>query len=73
MPVYRLIAVFSILLICGSASAQRWIPYSSPTDGFRLMAPGELDGVYIAVYGQVDVRGSIAFAAKKIRDNEERL
>ncbi len=28
----------------------------------------ELDGVYIGVYGEVDVRGSIAFAAKKIRD-----
>ena len=28
----------------------------------------ELDGVYIGIYGEVDVRGSIAFAAKKIRD-----
>ena len=28
----------------------------------------ELDGVYIGVYGEVDVRGSIAFAAKKVRD-----
>jgi len=28
----------------------------------------ELDGVYIGVYGQVDVRGSIAYAANKIRD-----
>jgi len=28
----------------------------------------ELDGVYIGIYGQVDVRGSVAYAAKKIRD-----
>ena len=28
----------------------------------------ELDGVYIGIYGQVDVRASVAFAAKKIRD-----
>jgi len=27
-----------------------------------------LDGVYLPVYGQVDVRGSIAFAARKIRE-----
>ncbi|HEY5624515.1 MAG TPA: hypothetical protein VIV14_12210 [Gammaproteobacteria bacterium] len=31
----------------------------------------ELDGVYISVYGEVDVRASIAFAAKKIRDRAE--
>ena len=28
----------------------------------------ELDGVYIGIYGQVDVRASVAYAAKKIRD-----
>jgi len=118
MPFLRLIFLSSILLVCGSAFGQRWIPYSSTTDGFRLMVPGELeiteidfeseygivvpariyshendvgrysvtvvdyrdsqrlheerieelDGVYIGVYGQVDVRASIAYAAKKIRD-----
>ncbi len=117
MAFLRLIVLSSILL-CGSAVAQRWIPYASATDGFRLMAPGEfaieeidfeteygivvparifshendtgrysvtvvdyrdaqrlhderlreLDGIYQPIYGQVDVRGSIAYAAKKIRD-----
>ena len=33
----------------------------------------EHDGVYISVYGEVDVRGSIAFAAKKIRDKAESI
>jgi len=33
----------------------------------------ELDGVYISVYGEVDVRGSTAFAAKKIRDRAESI
>ena len=28
----------------------------------------ELDDVYLPIYGQVDVRGSIAFAARKIRE-----
>ena len=118
MPFLRLIILASILWFCGSAVAQRWIPYASATDGFRLMAPGEfaieeidfeteygivvparifshendtgrysvtvvdyrdaqrlhderlreLDGIYQPIYGQVDVRGSIAYAAKKIRD-----
>ena len=118
MAILRLFTMLSILLFSGSALAQRWIPYTSVEDGFRMMAPGEfeieeidfeseygifvpariysyendigrytmtvvdyrdsqrlheerieeLDGVYIGVYGEVDVRGSIAFAAKKIRD-----
>jgi len=118
MAFLRLIVLSSILWLCGSAVAQRWIPYASATDGFRLMAPGEfaieeidfeteygivvparifshendtgrysvtvvdyrdaqrlhderlreLDGIYQPIYGQVDVRGSIAYAAKKIRD-----
>ncbi len=33
----------------------------------------EHDGVYISVYGEVDVRGSIAYAAKKIRDRAESI
>lgn len=118
MPFLRLIILASILSFCGSAVAQRWIPYASATDGFRIMAPGEfaieeidfeteygivvparifshendtgrysvtvvdyrdaqrlhderlreIGPIYQPIYGQVDVRGSIAFAAKKIRD-----
>jgi hypothetical protein len=118
MAITRLLTMISILAFSGSAVAQRWIPYSSIEDGFRLMAPGEfeieerdfeseygivipsriysyendigtftvtvvdyrdsqrlheerieeLDGVYISIYGEVDVRASVAFAAKKIRD-----
>ena len=118
MLLLRLISTLSLLLLCGTAAAQRWIPYSSVADGFRLMAPGEfeideidylseygivvpariysiendigrysvsvvdyrdsqqlherrieeLDGVYLGVYGQVDVRGSMAFAVRKLRD-----
>ena len=29
------------------------------------------DGAYISVYGEVDVRGSVSYAAKKIRDRAE--
>ena len=31
----------------------------------------ELDGVYIGVYGEVDVRGSVAYAARMIRERAE--
>ena len=31
----------------------------------------ELDGIYLPVYGEVDVRGSIAFAARGIRERAE--
>lgn len=118
MPFLRLIILASILWFCESAVAQRWIPYASATDGFRLMAPGEfaieeidfeteygivvparifshendtgrysvtvvdyrdaqrlhderlreIGPIYQPIYGQVDVRGSVAYAAKKIRD-----
>ena len=118
MRFLRLIILASALWFCGFAVAQRWIPYASATDGFRIMAPGEfaieeidfeteygivvparifshendtgrysvtvvdyrdaqrlhnerlreLDGIYQPIYGQVDVRGSIAYAAKRIRD-----
>ncbi len=118
MPFQRLIILGSILWFCGPVVAQRWIPYASATDGFRLMAPGEfaieeidfeteygivvparifshendtgrysvtvvdyrdaqrlhderlqeIGAIYQPIYGQVDVRGSVAYAAKKIRD-----
>ena len=118
MPFQRLIILGSILWFCGPVAAQRWIPYASATDGFRLMAPGEfaieeidfeteygivvparifshendtgrysvtvvdyrdaqrlhderlqeIGAIYQPIYGQVDVRGSVAYAAKKIRD-----
>ena len=118
MRFLRLIILASALWFCGFAVAQRWIPYASATDGFRLMAPGEfaieeinfeteygivvparifshendagrysvtvvdyresqrlhderlreIGALYQPIYGQVDVRGSIAYAAKKIRD-----
>ncbi len=118
MPFLRLIILASTLWFCGSAVAQRWIPYASATDGFRIMTPGEfaieeidfeteygivvparvfshendtgrysvtvvdyresqrlhderlqeIGAIYQPIYGQVDVRGSIAYAAKKIRD-----
>ncbi len=31
----------------------------------------ELDGIYLAVYGEVDVRGSVAHAARQIRERAE--
>ena len=118
MPALRLALVVSIVCFCGTATAQRWAPYSNTEDGFRLMVPGgleveeiefeteygivvpariyahentsgrfsvtvidyrdaqrlheqrirELDGVYLDVYGEVDVRASIAYAAKAIRE-----
>lgn len=118
MPFLRLIILASTLWFCGSAVAQRWIPYASATDGFRIMAPGEfaieeidfeteygivvparifsaendtgrysvtvvdyrdaqrlhderlreIGPIYQPIYGQVDVRASVAYAAKKIRD-----
>ena len=118
MPFLRLTILTSILWFCESAVAQRWIPYASATDGFRIMAPGEfaieeidfeteygivvparvfshendtgrysvtvvdyrdaqrlhderlreIGPIYQPIYGQVDVRGSVAYAAKKIRD-----
>ncbi len=118
MSFLRLIILASTLWFCESAVAQRWIPYASATDGFRIMAPGEfaieeidfeteygivvparifshendtgrysvtvvdyresqrlhderlreIGAIYQPIYGQVDVRGSVAYAAKKIRD-----
>jgi hypothetical protein len=118
MPFLRLFLLVLTLGICSSAVAQRWMPYASAADGFRIMAPGEfaidevnyeteygivvparifshendsgrysvtvvdyrdaqrlhderlreIGGIYQPIYAQVDVRGSIAFAAKKIRD-----
>ena len=118
MPFLQLITLASILWFCESAIAQRWMPYTSATDGFRIMTPGEfaieeidyeteygivvpakvfshendtgrysvtvvdyrdaqqlhdkrlreIGGIYQPIYAQVDVRGSIAYAAKKIRD-----
>ena len=118
MRFLRLIILASALWFCGFAVAQRWIPYASATDGFRIMAPGEfaieeidfeteygivvparvfshendtgrysvtvvdyresqrlhderlreIGALYQPIYGQVDVRGSVAYAAKKIRD-----
>ncbi len=117
----RSIVLLSILLLSGTATAQRWVPYSSSEDGFQMMAPGEfdievvdfeseygiivparvyshdndggrftvtvvdyrdsqqlhnerireLDNVYLPIYGQVDVRGSVAFAATNIRNRAE--
>lgn len=114
----RSIAIASLLLVSGSALAQRWMPFESREDGFRMMIPGEftredvdykteygivvparvythenaagrytmtvvdyrdsqrlhearikeLDDVYLPIYGQVDVRASVAFAARKIRE-----
>ncbi|MGI9258015.1 MAG: hypothetical protein ACR2QQ_04200 [Gammaproteobacteria bacterium] len=118
MTYLRLTVLATILWICESAIAQRWISYASTTDGFRIAAPGEfaiaevdfeteygivvparifshendigrysvtivdyrdaqrlhderleeIGGLYQPIYAQVDVRGSIAYAAKKIRD-----
>lgn len=114
----RLIAIAALLLVSGSALGQRWMPFESREDGFRMMIPGEfsradadytteygivvpahvythenasgrytmtvvdyrdsqrlheerikeLDDVYLPIYGQVDVRASVAFAARKIRE-----
>lgn len=33
----------------------------------------ELDGLYVSAYGEVDVRASVAFFAKKIRDRAETI
>ena len=118
MPFVQLFILASILWFCESAVAQRWIPYASVTDGFRIMAPGEFEieeidfeteygivvparifghendtghysvtvvdyrdaqqlhderlreigALYQPIYAQVDVRGSIAYVAKMIRD-----
>ena len=117
----RYTLMLSILLVSGSALAQRWVQFTSDEDAFRMMAPGEFDiqvvdfeseygiivpartyshgndggsytvsvvdyrdaqrlhearikelnDVYLPVYGEVDVRASIAFAARKIRDRAE--
>ncbi len=118
MAILRMFMLISALLFSGSVLAQRWVPFSSVEDGFRMMAPGEFEieeidfeteygiivpariyshendtgtfkmtivdyrdsqrlheerleengGLYVSIYGEVDVRGSVAFAAKKIRD-----
>jgi len=119
MNVLRLISILSILLVSSSALAQRFAPFESDQDRFRILAPGgtfdietvdfeteygivvparvhtaetdggkytltvvdytdsmelhkqrieELDGVYLAVYGEVEVRASVAYAAKQIRE-----
>ena len=43
MAILRLFTMLSILLFSGLALAQRWIPYASVEDGFRMMAPGEFE------------------------------
>jgi len=118
VPLQRLIILSLVFCICESAVAQRWISYESPTDGFRIAAPGEfvidefdfeteygivvparvfshnndngrysvtvvdyreaqrlhderleeIGALYQPIYAQVDVRGSIAYMAKRIRD-----
>ena len=43
------------------------------TDSLELHAKRleELDGIYLGVYGEVDVRGSVAFAARGIRERAQ--
>ncbi len=111
-------SIASIMLISSTALAQRFAPFESEQDRFRILVPGgtfdietvdyeteygvvvparvhtaetddgtytltvvdytnamelheqriaELDGVYLAVYGEVDVRASVAYAALQIR------
>ncbi|NIW25594.1 MAG: hypothetical protein GWN29_14060, partial [Gammaproteobacteria bacterium] len=118
MYVLRLMSIASIVLISSTALAQRFAPFESEQDRFRILVPGgtfdietvdyeteygivvparvhtaetddgtytltvvdytnamelheqriaELDGVYLAVYGEVDVRASVAYAALQIR------
>ena len=118
MYALRLMSIASIVLISSTALAQRFAPFESEQDRFRILVPGgtfdietvdyeteygivvparvhtaetddgtytltvvdytnamelheqriaELDGVYLAVYGEVDVRASVAYAALQIR------
>ncbi|NNC66151.1 MAG: hypothetical protein HKN84_15310 [Gammaproteobacteria bacterium] len=119
MPVLRLISIVSILLISSTALAQRFAPFESMEDRFRILAPaGEFDidtidfeseygivvparvhkaetdggtytltvvdftnavdlhrelGDHISVYGEVDVRASVAYVARQIRERAETI
>lgn len=117
MYVLRLISIASIVLVSSSAFAQRFAPFESDQDRFRILAPGgtfdietidfeseygivvparvymaETDGgtytltvvdytnsvdlhrelgAHISVYGEVDVRASVAYVARQIRERAE--
>ncbi len=119
MPVLRLVSIVSIMLISSTALAQRFAPFESMEDRFRILAPGggldiettefeseygivapareykaETDGGmytltvvdftnaadlhrelgdHISVYGEVDVRASVAFVARQIRERAETI
>lgn len=119
MPVLRLISIVSIMLVSSTALAQRFAPFESMEDRFRILAPGgELDidtidfeseygivvparvykaetdggtytltvvdftnatdlhrelGDHISVYGEVDVRASVAYVARQIRERAETI
>jgi hypothetical protein len=119
MPVLRLISIVSIMLISNTALAQRFAPFESMEDRFRILAPaGEFDidtidfeseygivvparvhkaetdagtytltvvdftnavdlhrelGDHISVYGEVDVRASVAYVARQIRERAETI
>ena len=114
MHVFQLILLASSLLVSGSALAQRFAPFVSEQDRFKILAPGgtldietidfqseygivvparvykaETDdgaytltvvdytnavelhrelGAHISVYGEVDVRASVAYVARQIRE-----
>ena len=118
MAVIRLMSIAAMMFISSAALAQRFAPFESEQDRFRILVPGgtfdietvdypteygivvparvhtaetddgtytltvvdytnamelheqrieALDGVYLAVYGEVDVRASVAYAALQIR------
>ena len=119
MPVLRLISIVSIALVSSAAFAQRFAPFESMEDRFRILAPAggfdiettefeteygivvparvhkaETDGgtytltvvdftnaaalhrelgANISVYGEVDVRASVAFVARQIRERAESI
>lgn len=119
MPVLRLISIVSIMLISSVALAQRFAPFESTEDRFRILAPAggfdietidfeseygivvparvhkaETDGGtytltvvdftnavdlhrelgdHISVYGEVDVRASVAYVARQIRERAETI
>ena len=119
MPVFRLISDVSIMLISSTALAQRFAPFESMEDRFRILAPAggfdiettefeseygivvparvhkaETDGgtytltvvdftnavdlhrelgAHISVYGEVDVRASVAYVARQIRERAESI
>ena len=122
MSALRLISVTLVMLVSSTAFAQRFAPFESAQDRFRILAPAggfdiettefeseygiivpariykaeteqgmytltvvdysnamelhrqrieELDDIYLDVYGEVDVRGSVAYFARQIREQAE--